>query len=179
VTGVRHRQLLVPIGPVTAKLCVLATGRKRLVSALWAGRLQIQARVEPTFDISPARAAPRPSGKACISESQITDSRQNVRFVKSRARRPHLPQAEIEAKPPMAKTHSFAVTGPDSCARRVVITVSQFMTEFYTTHWQAGLQLGAEDQRERSGPRDAGAGWLPERQSRGLPASRRRCRRDW
>lgn len=28
-------------GPMTAKLCILATGRKCLVSALWAGRLQI------------------------------------------------------------------------------------------------------------------------------------------
>jgi hypothetical protein len=40
---------------------------------LRAGRFQIQARMEPTFDISPVRAASRVSGKACIGTCRGAD----------------------------------------------------------------------------------------------------------
>jgi hypothetical protein len=48
-----------------------------------AGRPRIQARIGPTFDISPVRAAPRASGTACISRGRGTDFLQNGHFVKS------------------------------------------------------------------------------------------------
>jgi hypothetical protein len=52
----------------------------RTLEAAW---LQSPARMAPVFDISPVRAAPRVSGKACVSWSRSTNSRQNAHFVKT------------------------------------------------------------------------------------------------
>jgi hypothetical protein len=105
-------------GPVTAKLGVLATQRKAFPPTLTAGRFQIQARMEPTFDILPVRAASRVSGKARIATCRDADFRQNVRFVKSRTRCLSSRRSKSRSRPQMAKAHSFAVTGPNCRAIR-------------------------------------------------------------
>ena len=73
--------------------------------------------MEPTFDISPGVLPHGHRERHAFPRAGSPTSRQNAHFVKSRARCLISRRSRSRCRIQMAKTHSFAVTGPSTAAR--------------------------------------------------------------